>query len=288
MAVSFGIEVEGAFRIATARSKGFVHSSRDQYAYLQRYLRETGERIANSGVDNALERAQPLLNAFQDAYGHADFPEGAGWKITSDISVYDDRGNNWRDGGFTFEVVSPVLSGRHALDQCSDLLRALVAAGAYIGQNSGQHVHFGVMDKSWFSWNKFGPFANNLNDIYGHFMTDVMNWIQPKSRRDRCTWIQYPANADQPPFGASAAYFLNLRNEQNLRGIVNRRTFQNGLFAGNDSITYRVQNAVESERDGLTDNSWRYKTINWTTSMWRNGTVEFRQGMATMLSLIHI
>lgn len=279
MAVSFGIEVEGFIphrKWQELRQQGH----RNNYTYVLQYIVNVGNDMQRAGLPD--ERTAPLRNAFYDGYGHGDFSEGQGWKVTSDVSVADDRGNTHNGGGATFELVSPVLSGKYALDQCSDLLRALVALGAKVNRSCGQHIHFGVMDKSWFSWNKFGPFANNLNNFYRHFWPVFLS-ILPKSRGESCQWICYSSNDQQAPMNDyGSSFFLNLENARNLRGITNRKVFSNGAYRNRDRVP---ENAIYTELDGDTRDGWRYKSVNWTTSMWRNGTVEFRQGMATLSPL---
>lgn len=273
MAMSFGIEVEG---FIPSRKWAAIEDEwgGNQYRYVQAYLYEVGQKIREQFGQ---ERAWPLINSFVDGYGHADFEEGQGWRVTSDGSVVNDLGR--RVG--TFEIVSPVLKGREALNQVSDLLRAINAMGGRVNNSCGQHVHFGVMDKSWFSWNKFGAFANRVNGFYEHFI-EVFLGIQPRSRGRDCIWVQRHSHDERGPSGSYGTYTLNLHNEENLRGIVNRKEFLDGAYRDRDRIP---ESSIRAETGGRTDEDWRYKCVNWTTSMWRNGTVEFRQGMATLSPL---
>lgn len=64
------------------------------------------------------------------------------WKITTDSSVHDNRGNPG------IEVVSPILSGTAGMTALKTVADALNAAGASANKTCGIHVHVGASDLS--------------------------------------------------------------------------------------------------------------------------------------------
>lgn len=64
------------------------------------------------------------------------------WKITTDSSVRDNRGNPG------IEVVSPILSGTAGMTALKTVADALNAAGATANKTCGIHVHVGASDLS--------------------------------------------------------------------------------------------------------------------------------------------
>lgn len=205
-------------------------------------------------------------------YGHqAD--QSPGWYITSDVSVYDDQRNQID----TLEVVSPVLNGTKGLTQTADLMRILVANGFKVNDSCGQHVHFGVAQRSWFSRKKFEEFAKRLNYLYSLFKDDTIDYFFPSSRRDS-RWIQYPSPGNESNF------FLDLEQPMMMRCVQYRKIWNSGSYDGRSLAS--ASRAISEIEDAYSPHdSWRYKAVNWTTSFWRNGTVEFRQGMATLSPL---
>jgi hypothetical protein len=63
------------------------------------------------------------------------------WKITKDSSIRPDS-----CGDLGFELVSPVLLGRHGLARCQRVLSAVSQLGASVNESAGFHVHIGAED----------------------------------------------------------------------------------------------------------------------------------------------
>lgn len=294
MALQFGIEIECFIPYTKGRAYGLSSSSaggrNNQYDFMQVALKQHGEKLAREGkpdwqtgiFQNAILMSG-LTHRTVSTYGHANFGEVdengepliKGWIIASDCSVGDDRRYTAADGGYTLEIVSPIMKGSKGLQQVSDLLRFLVKMGVQVNDTCGQHVHFDVWGRSWFTKNKFKEFTINANGFYHHFWDTITHCLPRKRRTSH--WCQRNAYDDWSP------YFLNTSNDLVFKGLVYRKSFMNGQYR---TVEYVPAGTIrDNTGGGLTDEGWRYKTINWTTSTWRNGTMEFRQGMATLSPL---
>ena len=293
MALQFGIEIECYFPYAKGRSYGLQSSSaggrNNQYDFMHEAMTVYGEQLASegkpewkSGIFQNATLMTGLTHRSVSTYGHAVFGEVdengepliKGWIIASDVSVADDRRVAASDGGYTLEIVSPILYGSKGLQQVNDLLRFLVKIGIKVNDTCGQHVHFDVWGRSWFTKNKFKAFTVNANEYYHHFWETITHCL-PRKRRNT-HWCQRNAHDDWSP------YFLNTSNSEIFKGLVYRKTFMGGQYR---TTEYVPSGTIRDITGGLTDEVWRYKTINWTTSTWRNGTMEYRQGMATLSPL---
>ena len=62
------------------------------------------------------------------------------WKIVSDGSLRNDRGNNRN----CYEIVSPILQGEEGLRQVRVVMQVLQRIGAKVNRSCGMHVHVGA------------------------------------------------------------------------------------------------------------------------------------------------
>lgn len=91
------------------------------------------------------------------------------WKITGDGSIS-------ANGGYSFEVVSPILQGQEGVAQLEKVCQALKACGARINKSCGLHIHFDAQGFNLQTW-------KNLLINYAK-AEEIIDAFMPPSRRE--------------------------------------------------------------------------------------------------------
>jgi len=90
------------------------------------------------------------------------------WKLTGDGSINS-------NGGFSFEIVSPILQGQEGMAQLEKVCQGLKACGARINKSCGLHIHFDAQGFNLQTW-------KNLLINYAK-AEDIIDAFMPLSRR---------------------------------------------------------------------------------------------------------
>lgn len=227
----------------------------------------------------------------EDPYAWRDTEDTSKWRFHDDGSIEDRRSS----GGRTCEVVSPILTGVDGLRQVRKVCAALKAAGAYVNDSCGLHVHVGARDltpKEVFMickrYAEHEAFLDsvmhpsrraNENEFCGS-MKDTMEQLDPSRRRER---IQAEIDNYQQAIAILPSRCPTCRTREAGSGS------DPNCFRCNNNRRRHMLTIEAYERQLATiDNGWpsvssmveaayeRYRNVN-LTAFSRHGTLEFRQ-----------
>lgn len=188
-----------------------------------------------------------------ESYGHSRVGH---WKVTTDGSVRPGT-RQATDGMSGLELVSPPLRGEEGLEELRRVLRTLGTdgIGCEINRSCGLHVHH---EANEVLGREGGLYAARLTDAYAEY-EGVIDMLVPASRR-----------------GSENPYCKSMRRLQN----------DHTLFPENPSATGRRNGGASRTAMSIEDflGRWgqdRYFKVNFE-SLFRHGTVEFRQHAGTL------
>jgi hypothetical protein len=162
------------------------------------------------------------------------------WKITSDASIEDKRGNRGSTNGC--EVVSPILKGKRGIAELKKCVGAIRRAGGSVNKSVGVHIHFGANGLELDHW-------KNIIYNYAGFEPLINNTLY-KSRRNNM-WAKPVSKIDD---------------------LTNKLDNSNDFVSLGQNVFGYTPSATEAGyRSG-----GRYYTVNLYAFL-RHGTIEFRQ-----------
>jgi len=185
-------------------------------------------------------------------------PDGRVWKFMSDASISRQYRVNGRrtatpDGGYSVELVSPILTYREDIDTLQELVRRLRKSGAFCNDSCGIHVHLDGAPHTPKSIRNFVNIIASKNDLFykalqiepermryckkmDERLVERLNRSRTQSMRT-IENIWYECNSDYgrnrtAHYHDSRYHFLNLHSFFHGNRTVELRGFNSELHAG--------------------------------------------------------
>lgn len=207
--------------------------------------------------------------------------DGRVWKFMSDGSIDCQRKQSGRTvsagGGYSVELVSPILSYREDIDALQGLVRRLKKAGGFANSSCGIHVHLdGSKHTPRSIWN-FVNLVASRNDLFykalqipaarmryckkmDEYMVAALNRVKPKTFEEiERVWYSGYGGSRTEHYHSSRYHFLNLHSFFHGNHTVELRGFNSTLHAG--KVRAYVVFALAMNHQALIQKRAQYKKV---------------------------